>query len=359
MLGSFQRARKVLRAEVARLSEAYDALETRIGEEARDGVRKDIQVLRARCAKLAAENAELQGQFAKYTTSASRDSADIARLRQRIAEANRELSLAKSDTIQQAQRAAEEERAADLQVSELEQKLGTEEALEGMLVVQWEMLEDLAAQVSLDPPWCCGLCSCKNPQTAFLCSVCESPKDGKTDLGNKAVEAYFEFRLHQEFLGRDPRPTPERSLAALKIALSHRRERWIEQDEIEELYACLKDLANNLAIDPVLRAEAALTLFTHGDEDARRLGKLMLRAMGENSDAVRRLCRGQRQQRVAVLYHNLLQMKQHDQKRFNAWMEKLVHAQCRYKQRCSVLGCDDAQDLEVEDFDDEDFDDLK
>jgi len=79
-----------------------------------------------------------------------------------------------------------------------------------------------------------------------------------------------------------------------------------------------------------MRAEAAFVLFTMGEEAAQRIGRMLLLEMGGQSDAVRIMCRRLRQQRVAVLYHRLMQMQKYDLKRFNAWKEKMEQAQRRF-----------------------------
>lgn len=369
MLGSFQRARQLLQDEVVRLREAHEELE-RKASDSTSSLQRELRQAKAECRSVREELERLQRQLAKHVESSSRDSKDIASLAGRLAVVRKDEGLARQETLKQAQRAAEEVRLADVQEEDLAQLLRTEAALEGMLMVQWEMLEDLAQQVNLDPPWRCGLCSCRNPQREVECSVCESPKDGKTEMGSKTVEAYFEFRLHQEFLGRDPLPPPERCLPALQIALHHRREKWIEQEEITELQHQCRDIATQPTLDPVLRAEAAFTLFQLGDEEGQRMGRMLLKTMGENTDAVRRMCRKQRQARVATLYQQLLLMKQKDMKRFREWQGKMEQAQLRYRQRLakqnerrlasksslgSCAGRND-EDLELQDLEEDDLD---
>lgn len=331
MLGSFQRARDVLRNEVTRLNDAQAALESLVEEERKSDVQAEIKALRRKREGVREERDGLRAQLTKVFGTKSRDNADIECLRTCLAELTDDLKRARADTLKEATSSFEAQRQADLSEQELAQRKRTEAALEDILLVQWEMLQDLATQIDLVPPWRCGLCSCRNPYREATCTVCESPKDGKTDLGNKSVEAYFEFRLHQEFLGRDPAPEPERRLAAIQIALAHRSEKWIEAEELEELHQQLKAVANDQGTDPVLRAEAAFMLFKQGDDDeGRRLGRLMLRSMGENSDAVRRMCRKQRQQRVAVLYQRVMQMKKEDADRFAEWHAKLEQAQAHF-----------------------------
>lgn len=330
MLGSFQRARDVLRNEVTRLNEAQTALEVLIEEERRSDVQSEIKALRRKRDEVREEKDVLQGQLTKVLDTKSRDHADIQCLRSTLTELADDLKRARADTLKEATLSFEARRQASLLEEELAQRKRTEAALEDILLVQWEMLQDLATQIDLVPPWRCGLCSCRNPHKEAECTVCESPKDGKTDLGNKTVEAYFEFRLHQEFLGRDPAPEPERRLAAVQIALAHRGEKWIESEELEELHQQLMTVANDQGIDPVLRAEAAFALFKQGDDEGRRLGRAMLRNMGETSDAIRRMCRKHRQQRVAVLYQRVMQMKKEDAERFAEWHAKLEQAQAHF-----------------------------
>lgn len=367
MLGSFQRARQLLQQEVNRLHEANDQLQQQTKQQQKSGVNQELKATKARCSEVRAEVERLQRELGRKAASGTRDATETRELRLRVADARLEESGARAETLKEVQRAVEEERFADMQSEELDQLLRTEAALEGMLMVQWEMLEDLAQHVNLDPPWCCGLCSCRNPQHEQHCWVCESPKDGKTEMGNKAVEAYFEFRLHQEFLGRDPPPPPERRLPALQIALNHRREKWIEQEEVDELQGQLRDLATNKSLEPVLRAEAAYILFQLGDEAGVRMGRSLLKTMGENTDAVKRMNRRQRQKRVATLYKQLTAMKQKDMKQFRAWQEKMEQAQLRFRRKISEkqlqrglsaqsMPSDRSlsmkQDLVVEDFDD-------
>jgi len=328
MLGSFQRAHKLLQNEVAKLKRATLELDGRIKEQ--EDAKEDLDSLQQQCNKVREENEELRRRLEKHGQSRRRDSQDIMNHRTRLKELSAMVEIAQKDTREQAQKTAQEHHRADLNQADLAQLLCTQAALEETLLVHWEMLEDLAQQFNLDPPWQCSLCSAQNPQDDQSCRVCDSPKGGKTDCGGRAVEAYFEFRLHQEFLGRDPPPGPEARLAALRIALGHRTEKWIQRDEIEELYVYCKGLAQDLTVDTVMRAEAAFVLFTMGEEAAQRIGRMLLLEMGGQSDAVRIMCRRLRQQRVAVLYHRLMQMQKYDLKRFNAWKEKMEQAQRRF-----------------------------
>lgn len=330
MLGSFQRAHSILQAEVDKLRKSQAELEERLRDE--DRVKAELSEMRAKCEAISGENAELQQTLAKRRESEQRDSKEIKALRNKAAKLEQELRPLREENLKLVQHRNEEQRRAQLSEEELAQLQGAEAALEEALGVLWMMLEDLAMQFFFAPPWKCALCSCSNPHLERTCGVCDSPKGGSTDCGGKACEAYFEFRLHQEFLEKRPLPLPESRLAALRIALGHRQERWIQTEEIEALYDMLKDLAGDEAMDSGLRAESAFVLFSLGDGMAKRLGKMMLRDMGQRTDAVKLMCRRLQEQRVAVLFHRLLVLKKHDVAKFRAWEERFQKAQARFQE---------------------------
>lgn len=328
MLGSFQRARNILHAEVDKLRTSQAELEHRLRDQ--DNVQEELAELRAKTKQMREENRYLQQELARRQDSENRASREIRDLRDKAARLDRELEPLREERLALAQHAAEQQRRAQLAREELDQLQGAEAALEEALGVLWQMLEDLAMQFSLAPPWRCSLCSCSNPHSRDSCVVCEVPNDGSTDCGNKVCEAYFEFRFHQEFLAKRPPPPPEQQLASLRIALGHREEGWIQREEVEELVRILVKLAGNQAADIVLRAESAFVLFSLGDESAKGLGRMMLQDMGRRTDAVKLMCRRLQEQRVAVLFHRLLVMKKHDVEKFRSWEERFKQAQARF-----------------------------
>ncbi|CAK0905882.1 unnamed protein product [Prorocentrum cordatum] len=332
MLGSFQKARGLLRSSVARLQGDNEELERRLREEGEHVLDSQIADLHRKCAEARRSNAERQRRLDAAEQGHRRDSEAVARLRASWLALREELQAARGEAAQEAEREAAQLAAAAAAEGELERALRAEEALQDMLRFLWQLMEDLASQVSLEPPWRCGLCSCSNPQESSACGVCDIARGDEAGAErDTVVEAYFEFRLHQEFLGRCPAPPAEKQLPALRIALSHRTEGWIQSDEVDELQERCKELAADASVEPALQAEAAYVLFTLGREDGSRIGRALLKSMGENGTAVRQMCRQLRQRHVALQYQRMLQLKKHDLHHFDDWLEKFQQAQARVR----------------------------